>query len=167
MEIDKIKISVEFMKALIDKFFTREDINFERKKKNAENIIKRACKPWNPEYNEISMLEVSVNSKIRIPLNKVDEYFKEWEKILYGDVTLSQNKPYFSLVSDNCTNELRVGLRSVEMPDMETLENIDDVPPIEREFAIKCQCGEVPGDDMDCLSKYYETDENGKYLFIN
>ena len=68
MEINKIKISDEFMDALVDKFFTSEVINCQRKLDNAVERLKDGS--LNMHYHEKPMLEVKAGSKVNHPYPK-------------------------------------------------------------------------------------------------
>lgn len=129
------------MSALVMKFFTAEQINRQRVAENAVNAGRH--QPWNPETRPKEMLEVKLNSYLDVSGEDVMRYQDECEKAFAGRA-VELTRPYFSLVSDNATNELRVGPRGCS-----------------EEYLVMC-------DDLDCFSEHVvEDSELKKYTFYN
>ena len=109
----------------------------------------------------------------------MDEYFIAIDDKITA-VGLS-NQPYFSLVSDNTTNELRVGLKSCEIPE-KMFENtfgdkyvlqdnihgtMSDGDREQEKYNIEHAECEISGDDLFPLSRWFEKCKDNKYTFIN
>ena len=104
MKIKEIKISDELMGGLVLMFFKTEEINNKRREQNIINQIKFSS--WGID---IPMLTTSIKQKINISEEDVIKSFDLWNKRMDGDKV-----PYFSLISDNSTNDLQVYLNSYD-----------------------------------------------------
>ena len=91
------------------------------------------------------MLTTSIKQKINISEEDAIKSFDLLNKRMDGDKV-----PYFSLISDNSTNDLQVYLNSY------------DFEISEGDFENGCCTTE----DLSCKSKCYE-EVDGKYVFIN
>lgn len=128
MKFKEIKISEEKMSALVDKFFTAIDINRERLEHNAKVDF------FNLESNTISMIDVKVLGKLEFTKEDIEQYYNKY------DIENIQ-RPYISLISDNCTNELQV-------------------------YISQCTDDSVLLNDLDCKSVHVSRIDD-KYLFMN
>lgn len=134
MKIKEIKISDELMGGLVLMFFKTEEINNKRREQNIINQMKFSS--WGIESIDIPMLTTSIKQKINISEEDAIKSFDLWNERM-----INNKLSYFSLISDNSTNDLQVYLNSYDGEQVTT-------------------------EDLSSKSKsYYMVDD--KYTFIN
>mgnify|MGYP001611775899 FL=1 len=107
MKIKEIKISDELMGGLVLMFFKTEEINNKRREQNIINQMKFSS--WGIESIDIPMLTTSIKQKINI---SEEDAIKSFD--LLNKRMINNKLPYFSLISDNSTNDLQVYLNSYD-----------------------------------------------------
>ena len=102
MEIAKIKISNKLMALCVTKLFIEDKINYERK---LENSYKQSITQIN-----IPNFFYDINIKIPICKKDINKYIEETNN---KNNWLKYGTPYFSLISSNSTNELKIYIKNI------------------------------------------------------